>query len=114
MSVVTIPKLIFDTGDSTKTAVISPAASSDVAISRDELERISTDAARSILSLLDPESAGVYGQPVVSMALPNGLGFIMAFLGVVAAGAIAAPLNPAYTIPEYEVNVSISQHIYRY
>lgn len=103
MSVATIPKLVFDSGDGTTTAVISPAASSDVAISRDELERAGTEAAETILSLLTSESSGIDGQPVVSMALSNGLGFVLGFLGVVATGAIAAPLNPAYTIPEYEV-----------
>lgn len=37
----------------------------------------------------------------VAMALPNGIEVITAFLGVTAAAATAAPLNPAYTAEEF-------------
>lgn len=103
MTASTIPELVFDTEPRDTAAVISPAYSNS-ALSRDELSEASAKAADDILALLKPESPGIDGQPVVSMALPNGLGFVLAFLGVVAKGAIAAPLNPAYTVPEYEVS----------
>ena len=38
----------------------------------------------------------------VSIALPNGLDFLVAFMAVARAGAIAAPLNPAYTADEFK------------
>lgn len=98
----TIPTLVFDAEPRSTAAVISPASSSSP-LSRNELKEASTRAADEILALLKLETQGIDGQPVVSMALPNGLGFVMAFLGVVARGAIAAPLNPAYTAPEFEV-----------
>lgn len=37
----------------------------------------------------------------VAMALPNGIEVITAFLGITAAAATAAPLNPAYTTEEF-------------
>ena len=45
--------------------------------------------------------AGVQAGRAVSIALPNGLDFLIAFLAVARAGAIAAPLNPAYTADEF-------------
>ena len=45
--------------------------------------------------------AGVQPGRAVSIALPNGLDFLIAFLAVARAGAIAAPLNPAYTADEF-------------
>lgn len=45
--------------------------------------------------------AGVQAGRAVSIALPNGLNFLIAFLAVARAGAIAAPLNPAYTADEF-------------
>lgn len=38
---------------------------------------------------------------VVAMALPNGPPFVLCFLAIVAMGATAAPLNPAYTAEEF-------------
>ena len=38
----------------------------------------------------------------VSIVLPNGLEFLVAFLAVSRAGAIAAPLNSAYTLDEFK------------
>ena len=37
----------------------------------------------------------------VAIALPNGLAFVAAFLATAAHRAVAAPLNPAYTQPEF-------------
>lgn len=46
--------------------------------------------------------AGMQPGRAVSIALPNGLEFMVAFLAVARAGAIAAPLNPAYTADEFK------------
>ena len=45
--------------------------------------------------------AGVERGRAVSIVLPNGLDFLVAFLAVARAGAIAAPLNSAYTMDEF-------------
>ncbi len=45
--------------------------------------------------------AGLEPDRPVSIALGNGLEFLIAFLAVARAGAIAAPLNPAYTAEEF-------------
>ncbi len=47
-------------------------------------------------------AAGVRRGRAVSIALPNGVEFLTVFLAVARAGAIAAPLNPAYTADEFE------------
>ena len=44
--------------------------------------------------------AGVGPGNVVALSARNGPPFVLAFLGVIAAGAAAAPLNPAYTAAE--------------
>ncbi|MYC05951.1 MAG: AMP-binding protein [Chloroflexi bacterium] len=46
--------------------------------------------------------AGMQPGRAVSIALPNGLEFMVVFLAVARAGAIAAPLNPAYTADEFK------------
>ena len=46
-------------------------------------------------------AAGVGPGDAVAMSLPNGPELVAAFLGVVAAGAAAAPLNQAYTGEEF-------------
>ena len=46
-------------------------------------------------------AAGVEAGDAVAMSLPNGPEIVAAFLGVVAAGAAAAPLNQAYTADEF-------------
>jgi acyl-CoA synthetase (AMP-forming)/AMP-acid ligase II len=46
-------------------------------------------------------AAGVVPGDAVAMSLPNGPEIVAAFLGVVAAGAAAAPLNQAYTTDEF-------------
>ena len=45
--------------------------------------------------------AGLEPDRPVSIALGNGLEFLIAFLAVARAGAVAAPLNPAYTAEEF-------------
>ena len=47
-------------------------------------------------------AAGVRRGRAASIVLPNGVGFLTAFLAVARAGAVAAPLNPAYTADEFE------------
>ncbi len=59
---------------------------------RDEVERVAELLA----------GADVAPGRAVSIVLPNGLGFLVAFLAVARAGAIAAPLNSAYTADEFE------------
>ncbi|HEX5251856.1 MAG TPA: AMP-binding protein, partial [Gaiellales bacterium] len=46
-------------------------------------------------------AAGVERGGSVAIVLPNGPEIVEMLLGVAAAGAAAAPLNPAYTEPEY-------------
>jgi oxalate---CoA ligase len=46
-------------------------------------------------------AAGTAPGDAVAMSLPNGPEIVAAFLGVVAAGAAAAPLNQAYTADEF-------------
>ena len=58
----------------------------------DEVERIAE-----ILS-----ASGVKKGRTVSIVLPNGLEFMVIFLAVTRAGAIAAPLNSAYTKEEFK------------
>ena len=45
--------------------------------------------------------AGVQPGKAVSIVLPNSLEFMVVFLAVARAGAIAAPLNSAYTTDEF-------------
>ena len=45
--------------------------------------------------------AGLEPERPVAIALGNGLEFLIAFLAVARAGAVAAPLNPAYTADEF-------------
>ena len=58
---------------------------------RDEVERV----AETLATVIAPRRA-------VSIVLPNGLEFLVAFLAVARAGAIAAPLNSAYTLDEFK------------
>ncbi len=45
--------------------------------------------------------AGVQPGDAVALSLPNGPEIVLAFLAIVALGAAAAPLNPAYTADEF-------------
>ena len=58
---------------------------------RDEVERTAETLA----------AAGVERGRAVSIVLPNGLDFLVTFMAVARAGAIAAPLNSAYTADEF-------------
>ena len=58
---------------------------------KDEVERVAQTLA----------AAGVERGKAVSIVLPNGLDFLVTFLAVARAGAIAAPLNSAYTEDEF-------------
>lgn len=106
MAVQTLPNLIFGTKntDASSPAVLTPGVN-DISLTRVQLERVSQHLADLILSKGKAHESGISidGQPVVAFALPNGIGFVCTFLGLVSRGAIAAPLNPAYTVPEYEV-----------
>lgn len=89
---------------STLASVLNPRSASDMAISvpdganvtyaefGEEIERVAELLA----------GAGVQPGRAVSIALPNGLEFMVVFLAVARAGAIAAPLNPAYTADEFK------------
>ena len=61
-----------------------------------QLREVSDRLARSLAG------AGVEPGDAVAMSLPNGPEIVAAFLGVVAAGAAAAPLNQAYTADEFQ------------
>ena len=49
---------------------------------------------------------GVGPGDVVALSARNGPPFVLAFLGIIAAGAAAAPLNPAYTADELDFYLS--------
>ena len=49
---------------------------------------------------------GVKKGRAISIVLGNGLDFMITFLAATRAGAIAAPLNPAYTVDEFEFFMS--------
>lgn len=102
MAQFTLPQLVFETENNDATAVVSPALGNRT-LSRTELKQICLEAADGIQAHRKHDAIGIEGQQVVAMALPNGLPFVLAFLGVTTRGAIAAPMNPAYTVPEYEV-----------
>lgn len=103
MAEYTIPALVFESATHDATVVVSPAAG-NAEVTKAALKHASAVASQAILAYHTTTSPGIDGQPVIAVALPNGLGFVMAFLGVVAKGAVAAPLNPAYTVPEFEVS----------
>ena len=84
--------------------VLRPASNGDVAVDipggptldyarlDDEVERVAGRLA----------AAGISRGTTVSIILPNGLEFIVAFLAVARCGAVAAPLNSAYTVDEFK------------
>jgi oxalate---CoA ligase len=74
-------------------ALVEPA--SDERTTYGELRAVAGLLARSLAA------AGVEPGDAVAMSLPNGPEIVAAFLGVVAAGAAAAPLNQAYTRDEF-------------
>lgn len=105
MATHTLPNLVFETklAEGSGPAVLTPGLNS-IELTRHHLQQTSQQLADLIIPTCKAKSTN--GQPVVALALPNGVGFICTFLGLVGRGAIAAPLNPAYTVPEYEVGQS--------
>lgn len=106
MAINTLSDLVFGTENAESSAhAVFAAARSGMTLTRHHLQQASQQLADLILSKSNANGSGVgiNGQPVIAMALPNGVGFVLTFLGLVSRGAIAAPLNPAYTVPEYEV-----------
>lgn len=106
MATHTLPNLVFGTKNAEESApaVLTPGLNS-IELTRHHLQQASQQLAESIISKCRASESGVRmnKQPVVALALPNWVGFVCTFLGLVGRGAIAAPLNPAYTVPEYEV-----------
>jgi acyl-CoA synthetase (AMP-forming)/AMP-acid ligase II len=74
-------------------ALVEPASGERT--SYGELRETADRLARSLAA------AGVEPGDAVAMSLPNGPEIVAAFLGAVAAGAAAAPLNQAYTAEEF-------------
>lgn len=106
MAIQNLPDLIFRAENPQASApVLFAPGVSDITLTRNQLQQASQQLADLILSKSKANDSGVSinGQPVVALALPNGIGFVCTFLGLVSRGAVAAPLNPAYTVPEYEV-----------
>ena len=82
-----------DNAPSNKTSVIIPGGPNiNYQDFRDEVEKIA--------GLL--AGYGVNKGAAVSIVLENSLDFMVDFLAVTRAGAIAAPLNPAYTVDEFK------------
>lgn len=109
MTVQILPNLVFDTEIAeASTPVVLVPGRNNITLTRHHLQQASQQLADSILSKgqTNGSGVGINGQPVVALALPNGIGFVCTFLGLVSHGAVAAPLNPAYTVPEYEVSTA--------
>ena len=89
---------------STLASVLNPQSATDLAISVPDGPNVSYaefgEEVERIAELLS--GAGVQPGRAVSIALANGLEFMVVFLAVARAGAIAAPLNPAYTADEFK------------
>ncbi|MGB8265357.1 MAG: acyl--CoA ligase [Candidatus Velthaea sp.] len=49
---------------------------------------------------------GIARGATVALVMPNGVGVVVAFLGIARAGAVAAPLNPAYTHDEFAFSLA--------
>ena len=82
---------ILDNQPAQKTSVIIPDGPTvSYGALRDEVERV----AETLSTVIGPRQA-------VSIVLPNGLEFLVVFLAVARSGAIAAPLNSAYTLDEF-------------
>lgn len=117
MAVDILPNLVFGAGTAevSAPAVIAPGLN-DKKLTRHQLKEASQKLADSVLSQdkANEDAIGINGQPVVALALPNGLGFVCTFLGLVSHGAVAAPLNPAYTVPEYEVGQLVWKYLDRW
>ncbi|KAH8755803.1 putative peroxisomal-coenzyme A synthetase, partial [Diaporthe sp. PMI_573] len=112
MTIHTLSNLIFGTENPevSAPALFAPGLN-DITLTRHQLEQASQKLADLILSKSKAHENGpsINGQPVVALSLPNGVSFVCTFLGLVSRGAVAAPLNPAYTVPEYEFYLTDSK-----
>ncbi|KAI9680607.1 MAG: hypothetical protein M1817_004047 [Caeruleum heppii] len=77
-------------------AIIVPARPNATILSHNDLSRHIRSFQQRLAAL------GLSSQSAVSIALPNTLEFVVAFLATAAQRAIAAPLNPAYKQDEFE------------
>ncbi len=88
---------------STLASVLNPQNATDMAISVPDGPNVSYaefgEEIERVAELL--AGAGVQPGRAVSIVLPNSLEFMVVFLAVARAGAIAAPLNSAYTTDEF-------------
>ena len=89
---------------STLASILNPQSATDLAISVPDRFDVSYAELGEEIERVAELLAGAGVQPgrAVSIALPNGLEFMVVFLAVARAGAIAAPLNPAYTADEFK------------
>ena len=89
---------------STLASVLNPRSASDMAISVPDGVNVTYAEFGEEIERVAELLAGAGMQPgrAVSIALPNGLVLMVVFLAVARAGAIAAPLNPAYTADEFK------------
>ncbi len=87
----------------TLNSLLQPASGSDTAVIAPDIGAWSYDELDSEISRLGDILAanGVEPGVAVSIVLVNGYEFLATFLAVARAGAIAAPLNPAYTTDEF-------------
>ena len=84
--------------------VLMPASNDDVAVDipggpKVDYARLDEEVERVTGRLA---AAGASPGTTVSIILPNGLEFVVVFLAVARCGAVAAPLNPAYTVDEFK------------
>ena len=84
--------------------VLIPASNGDVAVHipggpKVDYARLEVEVERVAGRLA---AAGASPGTTVSIILPNGLEFVVVFLAVARCGAVAAPLNPAYTVDEFK------------
>ena len=88
----------------TLASILNPQSAGDLAISVPGGAQVSYTEFGEEIERVAELLAGAGAQPgrAVSIALPNGLEFMVVFLAVARAGAIAAPLNPAYTADEFK------------
>ncbi len=87
----------------TLNSILQPSSNSDVAVIAPDIGSWTyAQLDNEVLRLADMLAAnGVEPGMAVSIVLVNGYEFLATFLAVARAGAIAAPLNPAYTTDEF-------------
>ncbi|KAL8170423.1 hypothetical protein V2J09_022227 [Rumex salicifolius] len=78
------------------------SASGKIHLTHSELHRLVCRASSHL------SSSGISPGDVVALTFPNSLEFVITFLAVIKARAVAAPLNPAYTAEEFEFYLSDS------